>query len=56
MFQQTPALFKLAPRMGLLETVDKVKSHLNSDVKNIGNLCLPHRDPPLIMIVSVLFH
>ena len=24
MFQQTPVLFQLAPRMGLFETVDKV--------------------------------
>ena len=42
MFQQTPVLFQLAPRVGLFETVDKVsvKSHLNSDANNIGNLCL----------------
>ena len=42
MFQQTPVLFQLASRVGLFETVDKVsvKSHLNSDANNIGNLCL----------------
>ena len=28
MFQQTPVLFQLAPRVGLFETVDKV-SHLS---------------------------
>ena len=51
MFQQTPVLCQLAPRVGLFETVDKlsVKSHLNSDANNIGNLCLSHRDPPLML-------
>ena len=59
MFQQAPVLFQLvAPRVGLFETVDKVsvKSHLNSDANNIGNLCLSHRDPPVMMIFSALFH
>ena len=58
MFQQTPVLFQLASRMGLFETVDKVsvKSHLNSDANNIGNLCLSHRFLPLMMIFSALFH
>ena len=58
MFQQTPVLFQLAPRVGLFETVDKVsvKSHLNSDASNIGNLCLSHRDRPSMMIFSALFH
>ena len=58
MFQQTPVLFQLAPRVGLFETVDKVsvKSHFNSDVNNIGNVCLSHRNPPLMMIASALFH
>ena len=42
MFKQTPVLFQLAPHVGLFETFDKVpvKSHLNSDANNIGNLCL----------------
>ena len=58
MFQQTTVLFQLAPRVGLFETVDKVsvKSHLNCDPNNIGNLCLSHPYPPLMMIFSALFH
>ena len=58
MFQQTPVLFQLAPRVGLFETVDKVsvKSHLTNDANNIGNLCLSHRDPSLMMIFSALLH
>ena len=51
-------MFQLSPRVGLFETVDKVsvKSQLNSDANNMGILCLSHRDPPLMIIFSALFH
>ena len=53
MFQETPDIFQLTPRVGLFKTVDKVsvKSHLNHDTNNTDNLCLALRDAPLTMVI-----
>ena len=50
-------MFQFTLPVGLFETVDKVsvKSLLNRVAYNKGNLYLADRDPPLMMIFSVLF-